>query len=131
MASGCPKVLLKAGTNHAIRGRGWTDVLTVGNFVAELAKSNGLESFHLAIYLDNDSGDYGVLSSYPDYKPLADAALPESWTLIDLRSLRPLIHAGRITDLNTELKRVILGFDAALLIRGATRGTRAFTGTAR
>jgi len=37
--------------------------------------------------------------------------------------LRALAHAGKLTGLNSELRRVIFGFDAALLVGGASPGT--------
>jgi hypothetical protein len=118
-----PKVLLKLGHNHAIRGRSWSNVLSLGNFVTEFAKSNNLNSFHLALYINNASGDYGVLSSYPDYKPLADVAPTDKWMVIDLRPLQKYAHAGKLTGLNPELRRVVFGFDAVLIIGGGSRGT--------
>ena len=118
-----PKVLLKLGHYHAIRGRSWSNVLSVGNFVSEFAKSNDMDSFHLALYINNASGDYGVLSSYPDYKPLADVAPTDKWTVIDLRPLQKYAHAGKLTGLNSEIRRIIFGFDAVLIIGGGSRGT--------
>lgn len=118
-----PKVLLKFGHYHVIRGRSWSNVLSLGNFISEFAKSRDMNSFHLALYNNNASGDYGVLASEPDYKPLADAAPKDKWTVIDLRPLRDYAHSGKLSGLTPELRRVIFGFDAALLIGGATRGT--------
>jgi len=118
-----PKVLLKLGHNHSIRGRSWSDVLSLGNFISEFARSNGMNSFHLAVYNNNATGDYGVLGSTPDYKPLADAAAKDRWTVIDLRPLREYAYGGKLAGLNPELRRVIFGFDAVLLIGGASRGT--------
>lgn len=118
-----PKVLLKAGHYHTIRGRNWSNVLSLGNFLSEFAKSNDMESFHLALYNNNVSGDYGVLSKSEDYKPLAAAASTDKWVVIDLRPIRNYAHAGKIADLNAEMRRIIFGFDAALLIGGGSRGT--------
>jgi hypothetical protein len=118
-----PKVLLKFGHYHSIRGRSWSNVLSLGTFVSEFAKSNGMDSFHLSLYINNASGKYGVLSSYSDFKPLADAAPHDKWTVIDLRPLRNYAHAGKLTDLNPEMRRIIFGFDAVLMIGGGSPGT--------
>lgn len=120
-----PKVLLKLGHYHLIRGRSWSNVLSLGNFISEFAKSNEMDSFHLAIYNNNASGEYGVLASSaaPDYKPLADVAAKDKWVIIDLRPLRGYAHGARLAGLNPEMRRVILGFDAVLLIGGASQGT--------
>jgi hypothetical protein len=118
-----PKVVLKLGHYHLVRGRSWSDVLSLGNFISEFAKSNEMDSFHLAIYNNNASGDYGVLAATPEYKPLGDAASKDKWTVVDLRPLRALAHAGKVTGLSSELRRVIFGFDAAFLVGGASPGT--------
>ena len=118
-----PKVVLKLGHYHLVRGRSWSDVLSLGNFISEFAKSNEMDSFHLAIYNNNASGDYGVLAAAPDYKPLAEAVSVDKWAVVDLRPLRALAHGGKVTGLNPELRRVIFDFDAAFLIGGASRGT--------
>lgn len=118
-----PKVLLKFGHWHTIRGINWGNVFTLGNFVSDFAHSNGTKTFSLALYRNNAAGDYGVLSASPDFKPLADVADKDKWTVVDLRPLRKFIHAGQIKGASAELKRMIFGFDAALLIGGAERGT--------
>ena len=123
-----PKVLLKLGHYHLIRGRSWSDILSLGNFIAEFAKSNGMDSFHLAVYNNNASGNYGVLGSSPDYKPLAEAVEKDKWTIVDLRPLREYAYAEKLVGLNPELRRVIYGFDAALLIGGGSPGTYRFMG---
>ncbi|HEX8638094.1 MAG TPA: hypothetical protein VF692_08535 [Pyrinomonadaceae bacterium] len=118
-----PKVLLKLGHNHTIRGLNWTNLPTLGNFVSEFAKSNDMNSFNLAVYVNNAAGDYGVLSSNPDLKTLAEAAPKDKWTVIDLRQIRKYVSAGKSTGTNTEMKRIIFGFDAILVIGGGSRGT--------
>ncbi len=124
-----PKVLLKFGHAHAIRGAGWSTVLTLGNFVSEFAKSNGMESFHLAIYHNNKQGLYGVLSNSSAYKPLAEAVADEGWAIVDLETLRPRVFAGQVQGVNAQLSKMIFGFDAVLLIGQAQRGTFELTGT--
>lgn len=118
-----PRVLLKLGHWHTIRGQNWGNVFTLGNFVSELARANGRDAVHVAMYLNNASGSYGVLSQYADYRPLADAGDPTGLVLLDLRPLRPYAHAGRLEGLTAEQRRVIFGFDFALLMGGAEPAT--------
>ena len=118
-----PKVLLKFGHYHIIQERSWSSVLSLGNFVLEFAKSNNMDSVHLAVFMNNASGDYGVLSAGEDYKALASAAPNDKWTIVDLRPLRSYLQAGQVTNVQPEMRRLIFGFDAALLLGGGSRGT--------
>ena len=82
-----------------------------------------MNSFNLAVYVNNASGDYGVLSSNSDLKTLAEAAPKAKWTVINLRPIRKYFSAGKLTEMNAEMKRIIFGFDAVLVIGGGLRGT--------
>ncbi|MCB1023427.1 MAG: hypothetical protein KDB79_03500, partial [Acidobacteria bacterium] len=123
-----PKVLIKAGHNHSIRGRNYTSLFSLGNFLSEFAKSNEKNSFHLAVYLNNSSGDYGVISSEKDFQALAAAAPNDKLVIFDFRPLRKYVYAGRVNGINEEMRRIIFGFDAALMIGGTSRGTYKFLG---
>ncbi len=118
-----PKVLLKFGHYHIIRGRGWSNIHTLGNFVSEFAIANRKKALLIALYVNNESGDYSVMSSYPNYKVFADAAPADQWSVIDLRPLRKYAHAGKLEGGNPDFNRIVFGFDAALVIGGGTRGT--------
>jgi hypothetical protein len=118
-----PKVLLKLGHVHVIRGTNWFNIFSLGNFVSELAKSNNMNSFHLAMYSNNTSGDYAWIHEDEDYKPLAKVSSTDKWTVINFRPLRKYAHAGRIEKLRPEMRRIIFAFDAALLIGSVSPGT--------
>jgi erythromycin esterase-like protein len=123
-----PRVLLKFGHNHSIRGANRSGILTLGNFVSEFAKSNGLGSFHLAIYANNDQpGYYDILSTDPDYGPLMRTASPRQWAVIDLRPLRARAFSGLILGLTHEQRDLIFGFDAVLLIGSQAVGSYGLT----
>lgn len=115
-----PRVVLKFGHWHASRGRSPGEVYTLGNFAAELAAARGLESFHIAVYL---LGDVWTLQDFPDYAPLADLGEADGWTLVDLRPLKPHLGVGDLEAPTPELRDVILGYDAVLLMGGAARAT--------
>jgi hypothetical protein len=118
-----PKVLLKLGHVHIIRGTNWYNIFSLGNFVSEFAKSNNMNSFHLAMYSNNTSGNYAWIHEDEDYKPLAKVSSTDKWTVIDFRPLRKYAHAGRIEKLRPEMRRIIFAFDAALLIGSVSPGT--------
>jgi hypothetical protein len=52
--------------------------------------------------------------------PLMAAAQPDTFTLIDLRPLRPLVFGQRHKALDADLVRTIHEFDALLLLTGST-----------
>lgn len=118
-----PRVVLKFGQWHAVKGRNQGDVMALGTFVSEFAKSNGMTSLHIWTGLVNEPGQFWTLHDYEDYVPLANAGSTEHWTVIDFRPLRAYAAAGRLEGLNDELRRVIFGFDVGLLIGGGSRAT--------
>ena len=116
-----PRVLLKVGHWHAIRGRNWGNVFSLGGFATELGIANGARSFSLATGLVGEpEGATPLGEGDPQYAPLTAAGDPNGWRVVDFRPLRPLIHAGKVEGVTPELERWIFGFDAALLI-GASR----------
>ena len=118
-----PRVVLKFGQWHAIKGWNQGNVMALGTFISELAKSNGMTSLHIWTGLVNEPGQFWTLHDYEDYVPLANAGSTEHWTVIDFRPLRAYAAAGRLDGLNDELRSVIFGFDVGLLIGGGSRGT--------
>ncbi len=110
-----PRVLLKLGHWQIVRGINWGRQYSLGDFVTNLARSNDLKSLSIGMWTNNAAGSYGVLKQYADYEPLSRAAGTDGWVLLDLRPLRPFVHAGRVT-LNAEQERIVLGFDLALLV---------------
>jgi len=123
-----PRVLLKFGHWHLFRGLGPSNVQTLGNLVSEFAKANGHDAFHLAIFPNGRSGEYGDLAKWADPVPrwFARQAKVTEWTLLDLRPLRPFF--GRIAkelpaDRKDSLRRWLFGFDAALFVGGMHRAS--------
>jgi hypothetical protein len=118
-----PKVLLKFGQWHAIKGLNWGNVFALGTFVSEFAGAHGMESLHIWTGLVNEPGHFWTLADFPDYVPLAKVGDVNRWTVVDLRAVRPFVASGAIADVNDEMRRVILGFDLALLIGGGNPAT--------
>ena len=115
-----PKVLVKLGHWHVFRGQGPSHLQTLGNFVTEFATSNGADAFSVGIYL---RGPWRDVRTQKGLEPIALATDSVAWTIVDFRSLRPAVAGGRFGPLNPKLLAHIYGFDAALVLGGASPGT--------
>lgn len=126
-----PRVLLKFGANHLVRGLTQVGTFDMGSLIAELAAARGERSFHLLVLPGNDSRTAVFDPSAFTYKPSApkdmyqkglgwmiDEAWPDAMTLFDCAKLRPAVYAARIAD--PELVRTVYGFDAVLVMSGST-----------
>ena len=118
-----PRVLLKFGSVHAGNWLSSTNVHTIGRFVDEFAIANGRDAFHMVAWLVNEPGTYWTLTESPEYLPLARVGSTRSWTIVDLRPLRPFAHAGRLSSMSREMRTLVFAYDAVLLIGSGTRGT--------
>jgi hypothetical protein len=127
-----PKVLLKFGASHLQRGPNFTNTYDLGSLLPELAEKDGGEG--LSIYVVGGPGtqraqiDPRSMTSTPVpvqalapawMKPFADAADPEHWTLYDLRALRSM-GTRRLAALAPQVREIILGFDAMVVLSGST-----------
>lgn len=128
-----PRVMLKFGANHMMRGRTFTNVFDLGNLAFELSTAAGSSSFHVLVMGDPesetanfDAETFGFTSGPPRATPwaapLAESALPaeEGWTVYDLRPLRPLVDRGKAGDVPARLEQAIFAFDAAVVLSGST-----------
>jgi hypothetical protein len=120
------KLLVKVGANHAYKGNNPLNNRDIGNFLAERAEGQGHTSLHL-IVLAAKGTQLTFAGAGKPYRPapieldssafklLANAGATDgSWSLIDLRSLRPgarKLAAGDIDVLN-----LLNGYDFALII---------------
>jgi len=124
-----PRVLLKFGASHLVRGRNFTNTFDLGSLLPELAEMDGGETFGLYVV-----GGPGTMRAQTDprvmrsvgipvqalasewARPFADAADPERWTVFDLRSLRADAGAGRFGPLPSPLVQVIFGFEVMVVL---------------
>lgn len=127
-----PRVLFKFGASHMIRGRNVTEVFDLGNLAAEMAAAEGSQSFHLLV-VGGTGTEHAIfnpmelkyvpapvdLATEEGLQPIVAQALPEGFTLIDLRPLRPLLSAARTKAADPELMRIVHGFDAILVLTGS------------
>lgn len=118
-----PRVMVRAGHWHLSRGFGPSGVLTLGNFLVELANLEGLDALLINIQVVNEPGRFWTITDYPEYRALFGVADPSRSVLVDLRPLRPAIRERGLTGLTPALRDMIDGFDAVLLLAGASRGT--------
>lgn len=126
------KAFFKFGASHLIRGRNMTEVMDMGSLIAETAALSGERSFNVMVV-----GGKGAKAAQFNpvawrYEPgearnaegegigfLTAQALPEGFTVIDLRPLRPLLSAARTRNADARMVRVVHGFDALVVMPGA------------
>jgi hypothetical protein len=109
-----PRVVLAFGHYHMFKGEGPTGVLTLGNFVHEFARSNGMTSLHIALFKAY-SGTLPPSASY--LEPFQPFFSKSGWTVIDLVPIRNWAAARRVGTLSPELHRLIYGFDIVVFVR--------------
>ncbi len=128
------KLVVKVGANHAYKGFNPLNNRDVGNFLAERAEGQGLTSLHLIVLAAKGKQLRFAGAGRPHqpapieldgaaFKLLAGAGATDgSWSLFDLRSLRPGLRklvAGDIDMLN-----LINGYDFALVIPEGSASTQ-------
>lgn len=123
-----PRVMMKFGSSHMIRGRTFTQVFDLGSLASEIADVHGSRSFGVLML-----GGAGTMHAVVDprafntvqvpvetdgwVKAFYDAADPAQWTVFDLRPLRPRIP--RLGALPDDLLKVLYGFDAVVILSGS------------
>ncbi|TJY37082.1 hypothetical protein [Pontimicrobium aquaticum] len=134
-----PKVMTKFGIYHSYSGMSENNVLTFGNFLHEFAKSNGMDSFTLAMYVNSDKNGYSRLEKWAPYMvPFINSVSKEKIVIIDVLPLREYYVKGTLSNdlkklgLNNRdilnFKRHLFGVDAILLIGNGTLATSFQTG---
>ena len=117
-----PKVMLKSGHWHLMKGMSPGKCYTLGTFVMDLARSNGMSSFHLMVTMVND-GKKSSITKYPQYAPITRAGSVDRWNIVDLRPFRGPVYSGAISGLHADLKHWIYAYDAVLMIGGTSGGS--------
>ena len=129
-----PKMLMKFGYGHAIRGANYFNVFDVGAMADEVAAVTGERAFHILVIPGRGSrqaalgaGGFNSVSSdeFDEFRAgdqrltrvLANANAT-GHEVIDLRALRRLAMRG-LESWNSDLIRTIHGYDAALIWYGA------------
>jgi len=136
-AAAPPKVLLKFGGYHVYRGLNPVHGSGIGNYIAELAESQGARSLHIRLMPVKGSqpihprvGQPAQLRpfNYADQpgsrylQPIFDNLLPSDWTMFDLRPLRQELNApgGAVSP---ELATLVFGYDVLVMVPEGTPST--------
>lgn len=114
-----PRVLVKAGSNHLIRGRNRTNAFTLGNMLHEFAITNRMRAITVVMLPMRESWP-----SFAEVPPEIQVLLPSRDLtrpmLVDLRPLRNHLHRGQRFGLDGEalatLRDLVFGMEFALFL---------------
>jgi hypothetical protein len=130
-----PKVMLKFGYNHVIRGANYVNVFDLGAMTDEVAALSGGRAFHILV-LPGPGSRQAVLGPGRSFVAVSSDEFDEfragdqrltrvlsnanatGHEVIDFRALRPLAMRG-LEGWNSDLVRTIHGYDAAVIWKGA------------
>ena len=130
-----PKVMLKFGYNHMIRGANYINVFEIGAMADEVAAMTADRAFHI-IVLPGPGSRQAVLGPKRSFVSVSSdefddfqagdqriaRVLPNpnatGHEVIDLRALRSIARCG-LESWNSDLVKTIHGFDAAIIWKGA------------
>jgi hypothetical protein len=114
-----PKVVVKAGYYHTVRGLSDGSVFTLGTFLQEFAISNRSKAVSVQVLALREWWPTWEKIEQP-YRTLLPSRAMDRATLVDLRPLRAHIHAGRSFGLKDaeflQLRQLVFGVDFALFI---------------
>jgi len=136
-AAAPPRVLLKFGAYHIYRGLNPAKGSGIGNYVAELAEAQGVQSLHISLMpikgrqpifprvgqppqLATFTADSDPRSRY--LQPILSNRLQSDWTLFDLRPLRHDFNA-LVGAANPDLAALVFGVDMLIVIPEGTPAT--------
>ncbi|SIN68401.1 hypothetical protein SAMN02745824_1808 [Parasphingorhabdus marina DSM 22363] len=127
-----PRVMVKLGASHLVRGRNFTEVFDLGPMLHEIATLEGGKAFSVLVLpglnaqtavFDPTQFSYRPAPAKDGYakaaRPLYDAAWPDKYTLIDLRPLRSILRSPR-SGASASLMKTVHGFDMVLIMSGST-----------
>ena len=136
-----PKVMMKFGYNHAIRGSNYVNIFDVGAMTDEVAalSGEGERAFHILVLpgpgsrqaVPGPGRSFTSVSSdeFDEFRAgdqrltrVLSNANATGHEVIDLRALRPLAMRG-LESWNSDLVRTIHGYDAAVIWKGARAST--------
>lgn len=129
-----PKVMMKFGYNHMIRGANYVNIFDVGSMTDEVAALSGDRAFHI-IVLPGPASRQAVLGPGRTFVSVASDEFDEfkagdqrltrvlsnanatGHEVVDLRAVRPLAMRG-LEGWNSDVVRTIHGYDAAVIWKG-------------
>ncbi len=134
-----PKIFMKFGYNHMIRGANYLNVFDLGAMADEVAALTGDRAFHIIVLPGPDSRQ-AVPGQGRSFRSVATADNDDFQTgdgrltrllpnlnaagheVIDFRQLRPIAMRG-LEAWNPDVIRTIHGYDAAVIWKGAHAST--------
>jgi hypothetical protein len=138
LKTGSPKILMKFGYNHMIRGPNYFNSFDIGAMADEVAALTGDRAFHILVLPGPGSrqavlggaGFGSVSSDSVDELRAGDQRLTRVFShvnatgheVIDLRPLRRLAMRG-LESWNPDVVRTIHGYDAVMIWKGAHAAT--------
>jgi hypothetical protein len=130
-----PRVMLKFGSNHMVRGVNDVGAMDLGSLLPELTEAHGSKSFHLMVLPGRDchvaTFDPTAFRYFPrptgrEYGDglewLRDEAWRDSFTLFETAPFRPMVHAN-CQEFDDTFQRAVFGFDAVLVMSRSTAST--------
>ncbi len=130
-----PRVMMKFGYNHMIRGENYVNIFDLGSMPDEVAALGGGSAFHIMV-LPGPGSRQAVLGAGRSFTSVSSDEFDEfkagdkritrvlsnanatGHEVIDLRALRPLATRG-LDAWNSDVVRTILGYDAAVIWKAA------------
>ena len=138
LKTGSPKILMKFGYNHMIRGLNYFNGFDIGSMADEVAALTGERAFHILVLPGPGSrqavlggaGFGSVASDSVDEMRAGDQRLTRVLSnpnatgheVIDLRPLRRLAMRG-LESWNADVVRTVHGYDALVIWKGAHAAT--------
>lgn len=130
-AGRAPRLMMKMGAYHMVRGLTGTDIFDLGTLVPELAAIEGKKAFQLLVlngrgtqtaqldprtfrYANQPTDDF-----HTTLAPVLGQAFETGFTLFETAPLRGIARLGA-TGVEMELAQVVQGFDAVLVMTGST-----------
>jgi hypothetical protein len=114
-----PKVVVKAGSYHTVRGLSDTGVFTLGTFLHEFAISNGSTALSIQVLALREWWPTYDKIDQP-YRALLPSGAMDRATLVDMRPLRAHLHTGETFGLVDKdlraFRQLLFGVDFALFM---------------
>ena len=127
-----PKLLVKMGASHLVRGRSFSEAFDLGALLPEIAALESKRAFSIMVLPGKDAQTAVFDPSRFSYRPapakdgyarglepILSAVNEDAFTLIDLRPLRSVLRKGALRS-DANLIRTVMGFDMLLVMSGST-----------
>lgn len=128
-----PRVMLKFGANHMLRGWNFTEQLDLGTLTSVIADANRSRSFNVMIvggrggkHAGFDPKTFGVAerpAGFVDNPWIQPFLGVDHWTVYDLRPLLRPVLGRDFGEVPGRLEQIVRGFDVLIVIPEATAST--------